>query len=172
MIKLAVISAVLLISALCTGAAAVKPLYVDPACPKPGEAITLRAAPAPSQVPIGPIAVSSNGSTFTLVLPTEENGFDVPVGSVSADIGPLPLGTYTVQFYVQPSGALGPEELVATTTFVVQDNPPVCEARYVVPLTYAAVTGLILQPYSSALSVQVVDAHDSLCRAWASIGSR
>jgi hypothetical protein len=161
--KLVAIAAGVLIPAICTSAAGVKPLYVDPACPIPGEDITVRAALDPSQVALAAVTVSRNGSTITLVLPTATT---IPLGTpqvfVPADIGPLSLGTYSVEFYVSPmqaSGTPSPDQLVATTTFVVQDNPPVCEARHVVPLTYAMVSGLVGQPYPSLLSVRAVDAH-------------
>ena len=90
------------------------------------------------------------------------------MSSIPVDIGPLSLGTYTVQFYVrqtQPSGALGPEELVATTTFVVEDNPPVCEARHVVPLTYAVVTGWSGSPIQALCQCRWLTRTDSPSRA-------
>lgn len=152
---------------ICASAAPLKPLYVDPACPEPGERITLRAAPDPSQqVYLGNLfpsfIVTRDGSTFTLRVTTVNNPYSAPQVSFPVEIGALAAGTYTVNFYtsmVLSPPIFAPEQFVASATFVVQENPPACEARHVIAGTYDLISAAVGQPYSTGFSVQVVDAH-------------
>jgi hypothetical protein len=93
---------------------------------------------------------------------TVNNPLGAPQVSFPVEVGALAAGTYTVNFYaskVLSPPIFEPEQFVASTTFVVQENPPACDARHVIAGTYDLISAAVGQPYSTALSVQVVDAH-------------
>jgi len=152
-------------------------LYVDPACPKPGETIRLWATVEAGRSTLvgGAEHVSIVGKTIRFVVhlideDADEDGqhdgngasFFVSEHSLNSKVGPIPAGSYQVQLRVRRatlSSDFHPG-VVEDTAFVhVRDTLQACAARHIASRGEKMITARVGQPYSSAFVLEVTDAH-------------
>ncbi|MFO1396444.1 MAG: hypothetical protein U1F48_05210 [Burkholderiales bacterium] len=155
----------LVLAALCACAASLavaQTAYTLPDCPAPDDVVTVVGVP-PSDKVYGPArSVEVTGSVIRLRTDWYWNTFSPPPSPVRATLGRLPEGAYRLEIYAREfraPDAPGPEDLVASKSFVVQANPPSCAAETIVALDPLLHVAKIGEPYATAPTLRALDAH-------------